>query len=395
MWKVLALLAGPSLAAMYAIVASLFLPSFRECPWSTHLPSTVPRVSLVAAVVAVIVLGDDDLPTMQTIVAIVVLTFLSAYLMVQTRIHVVQGGPHQPLGDMTDKVVVITGANTGIGKETARLLAQQGAIVVMACRSVGKAQHARIEIVQSDDRIDEGKIKVVSLDLSKLDSVRKAAAELRSSFGKIHVLINNAGVMMSQRVTTEDGYEMVMQANHLGHYLLTRLLLDHMADDGRILCLTSSTYSYAEKIDLDDLFCTEGRTFSLFGQYSQSKLANIMFVQELARRTKYFCAAVHPGLVRTDVVRNMPWYLRYPNQLFAAFLAALQKTPTQGAWCSAYLASVDVRRRDDNGETLLLPNGKYWVNQKVQDLWPCAQDLEGATKLWSDSERYVHFQDKK
>jgi hypothetical protein len=107
-----------------------------------------------------------------------------------------------------------------------------------------------------------------------------------------------------------------------------------------------------------------------------------LFAAELARRSKYFVAAVHPGLVRTDVVRNMAWYLRYPNTLFAAFVAALQKTPEQGAWCTVYLASTD---------TADSPNGQYWVSQKVQALWPCAMDLEGAKQLWVDSERYVHL----
>ena len=121
---------------------------------------------------------------------------------------------------------------------------------------------------------------------------------------------------------------------------------------------------------------------------AQSKLANIMFVQELARRyPQYWTAAVHPGLVRTDVVRNMPWYLRYPNQLFAAFVAALQKTPVQGAWCSAYLASTTAL------SSMELPNGQYWVNQKTQALWPCAQDAVAAKQLWQDSERYVGWKD--
>ena len=98
----------------------------------------------------------------------------------------------------------------------------------------------------------------------------------------------------------------------------------------------------------------------------------------------------------------MPWYLRYPNQFFAAAVAALQKTPTQGAWCSAYLASVawpNIQNENGNShgseaQPFVLPTGKYWVNQKIQELWPCAQDAQGAKQLWIDSERYVGWNDK-
>ena len=147
---------------------------------------------------------------------------------------------------------------------------------------IAKAEAAKVDICQDIMANDaKTRVHVVSLDLSSLDSVRAAAKQVKDSFGKIHVLINNAGVMMGQQNMTADGYDMVMQANHLGHYLWTRLLLDRMDKEGRILCLTSSTYSYAERIDLDDLFCTKGRrVYSLFGQYAQSKLANILFVQE-------------------------------------------------------------------------------------------------------------------
>lgn len=433
MWKVACLLAAPLVSFLYAAVAAVFVAAWRENPWGRHLPLVLSRLSLLAVAVAacrcVTVADDDDKDVATTTVfvaTVVVLALSSWYLMVQTRLHVVLGGPRPRLddGDMTDKVVVITGANTGIGKETARLLVRQGATVVLACRRLDKARAAKADIAR-DVAVADDRIHLIELDLSQLASVRRAAAQVRQLLcqlpkknpnknnnnkkqgerqqqqqpRRINVIINNAGVMMNRAVTTQDGYETVMQANHLGHYLWTRLLLEEYGllseEDGRILCLTSSTYTYAARIDLDDLFCTKGRRpFTLFGQYAQSKLANILFAKELARRATtttggvplYFVATIHPGLVRTDVVRNMPWYLRYPNTVLAAVLATLQKTPRQGAWCSAYLASVPRAK-----ETL--PSGEYWVNQKVQALWPCALDGPGARQLWLDSQHYVHWQE--
>jgi len=224
-------------------------------------------------------------------------------------------------------------------------------------------------------------LQLLPLDLGSLTSVQRAAHELIQNYTKIDILINNAGLMMGTPEVTEDGYDLVMQANYLGHYLFTRLLLDAGVLPGRILNITSSTYTLASKMDVNDLNC-ESRQYSLFGQYAQSKLANILFTTELAKRYPTIQShALHPGLVRTDVTRNMPWYLRYPNAMFAMVLSTLQKTPPQGAWNTTYVATCHY----------LTPghNGSYWVNRSIQPKRPCAVDPESAQKLWEKSAELV------
>jgi NAD(P)-dependent dehydrogenase (short-subunit alcohol dehydrogenase family) len=174
--------------------------------------------------------------------------------------------------------------------------------------------------------------------------------------------------MLGNHQTSVDGYELTMASNHLGHFLLTQLLIPFLrrSKDPRIIQVTSSTYVLANKgIDLEDLFCTRGRRkYTLFGQYAQSKLANILFSLEFHRRelqhphTHPHIAIfnVHPGLVRTDVVRNMPWYLKYPNTVFGFVLALLQKTPEAGAYTSTYCAT---------SPGLQEKSGCYFVNSTV------------------------------
>jgi NAD(P)-dependent dehydrogenase (short-subunit alcohol dehydrogenase family) len=154
----------------------------------------------------------------------------------------------------------------------------------------------------------------------------------------------------------------------------------------RIVVLTSSTYALAASqggIDLDDLQCHNKR-YTMFGQYAQSKLANILFVRELARREeerRVRAFAVHPGLVRTDVVRNMPWYLRYPNAVFGFAVAAFQKTPAAGAWTTVYCATSD--------DVLNDPSGSYYANSRRMAVEDFANDGEAALKLWQLSEELV------
>ena len=328
--------------------------------------------------------------------------------------------------------MLVTGANGGIGYETARQLYLDGATVVLGCRSEERARGAMGRILaassdtgdddDNDDNIKKNKgcnserLIYLPLDVSSLESVRRAADLLQTSIlpslplpmpgrrrrrPRLDVLVLNAGVMMSERHESVDGHEMTMAANHLGHFLLANLLLPSMrrgaaGDDGsgdddddehapaRVVVLTSSTYALAASqggIDLDDLHCRR-KTYTMFGQYAQSKLANILFVRELARRDEEVKAfAVHPGLVRTDVVRNMPWYLRHPNAVFGFAVAAFQKTPAAGAWTTVYCATSD--------DVLADPSGSYYANSRRTAVEDFANDGEAALKLWRLSEDLV------
>jgi NAD(P)-dependent dehydrogenase (short-subunit alcohol dehydrogenase family) len=301
----------------------------------------------------------------------------------------VEGGEEPKLKKfcMRGKLVLVTGANTGIGLETVRRLVKEGARVIMACRSEEKAYEAMEAIKEYHFKrrllIDDSQLIFLSLDLADFDSVRKAAKTVLDMNLPLYCLINNAGIMMAEKKLSKDGNELCMQANHLGHYLLTRLLLSNILETpgARILNVTSSTYALANKgMDFDDLMCDKTRHYSLFGQYAQSKLANILFTKELAKRhDKLRCYAIHPGLVRTDVVRNMPPLLYYPNLVFGFILATLQKTPEQGAYTSIWAACTD-------NPPL---NGSYLVNSKVSATNALATDEVQAAKLWDISETLV------
>src|SRR5678816_600820 len=183
--------------------------------------------------------------------------------------------------DLADKTFVITGANTGIGKITARELARRGARIILACRSREKTQPV-IEEIQRETGND--KVELVELDLADLASVRRCAEELLARKLPIHGLINNAG-LAGARGTTKDGFELTFGTNHLGHYLLTRLLLDRIKESGpaRIINVASASHYQAKGIDWTAL---RKKTKSRTGmpEYSVSKLSNVLFTKELARR---------------------------------------------------------------------------------------------------------------
>ncbi len=285
---------------------------------------------------------------------------------------------------LQEKNVLITGANSGIGKETTIQLASMGATVYLLCRSTTRAQEAVDDIMQQHSfKIQPAQLKVVVMDLGDFASIRKAVDNLKGL--KIHILINNAGLMMGTKTITKDGIELMMQANHLGHFLLTRLLLERnqLATKARILNLTSSTYKLAEKgFDFSDMMCETTRKYTLFGQYAQTKLANILFSKELALRyPNHPVFAVHPGLVRTNVTSHMPWILQMLNSMFAWFIASMQKKPEHGAYSSVLCAAGPLDQ--------LPPSGSYIVNCKPQTLTKEADSPHDAKRLWTISDKLV------
>ncbi|MCR6482828.1 SDR family NAD(P)-dependent oxidoreductase [Amycolatopsis sp. OK19-0408] len=206
------------------------------------------------------------------------------------------------------RVAVVTGANTGLGFETARVLAERGASVVLAVRDVEKGKRAAARM--------SGEVTVQALDLASLDSIRAAAAGLRDRFPRIDLLINNAGVMYTPKQTTRDGFELQFGTNHLGHFALTGLLLDLMlpAAGSRVVTVSSVGHRIRAAIHFDDLQWE--RSYSRVGAYGQAKLANLLFTYELQRRLAAHgstaAVAAHPGASDTELARNAPALVRLP-----------------------------------------------------------------------------------
>jgi NAD(P)-dependent dehydrogenase (short-subunit alcohol dehydrogenase family) len=205
------------------------------------------------------------------------------------------------------RLAVVTGANTGLGFETAQALAARGASVVLAVRNVEKGK-------QAADRIAAGApgatVTVQELDLSSLDSVRAAAAELRAGHPRIDLLICNAGVMYPPKQTTKDGFELQFGTNHLGHFALTGLLLEQLlpVPGSRVVTVSSVGHRMQARINFDDLQWE--RSYSRVRAYGQSKLANLMFTYELQRRLSgagtTIAVAAHPGFAATELMRHTP-----------------------------------------------------------------------------------------
>lgn len=209
--------------------------------------------------------------------------------------------------DQSGRIAVITGANTGLGYETAAALAAKGAHVVLAVRNIDKGREAARRIEQS---APGARVDVQELDLTSLRSIRAAAEQLKECHDSIDLLINNAGVMFTPKSTTEDGFELQFGTNHLGHFALTGLLLDRVlaAPGSRVVTVSSTGHRFARNgIQFDDLQSERG--YGRVGAYGPAKLANLMFTYELQRRlqgTDTIAVAAHPGGSRSELGRNSP-----------------------------------------------------------------------------------------
>ena len=231
--------------------------------------------------------------------------------------------------DQTGRVAVITGANTGLGYETALALAEHGAHVVLAVRNVDKGKDAAARITAASPRAD---VALQELDLTSLDSVRAAAEQLRADHDRIDLLINNAGVMYTPKSHTKDGFELQFGTNHLGHFALTGLLLDRLLPiaGSRIVTVSSVGHRILADIHFDDLQWERG--YNRVAAYGQAKLANLLFTYDLQRRLASngttIAVAAHPGMSDTELMRNMPAPL---ISAFEGFAPLVAQDPAMGA----------------------------------------------------------------
>lgn len=213
--------------------------------------------------------------------------------------------------NQSGRLAIVTGSNTGLGYDTARVLAQHGAQVVMAVRDTAKGDAAADRIRSLHPGAD---VTVQKLDLGSLASVKEAAAAMSAAYPRIDLLINNAGVMYPPKSSTTDGFELQFGTNHLGHFALTGLLLPNLlpVDGSRVVVVASIAHNIRAKIDFDDLQW-ERRKYDRVASYGQSKLANLMFAYDLQRRlaaanAKTISVAAHPGVAATELSRHIPGY---------------------------------------------------------------------------------------
>ena len=569
------------LSVIYSLAVHMFLSSFHERPIFRYKHwSPVGFRALAALIITLeIYLQDFVLPEDNHVMIgmgilfNIMTTFGSMILIYQTRCQEIDG-PIPTAVSLEGKVVFITGGNSGIGLETARQLYQRGATVLLGCRSEARAMEAihSIDPSYAEENIERRRLHYINIDLTSMASIHQAVQAFDKKNMPLHTLILNAGVMRNKREETMDGLEMTMAANHLGHFLLTNLLLPKLRataqkerSPSRVITVSSSLYHNARRtleditgpgINLSDLQC-QRKEYSLFDQYAQSKLANILFALELGRRERKreeyqpvatnansnsqdkespvlkrrkkirpkltpstaeeqeydeddelgfsdvvstpikkkkvkkklvpistseekkdddtttvpsttttkkkklrpkltpispvevhneddsdgddllgfgeymptppsrstkkvissassektalqtlpypqdstinaqgtnqgtkFCLVksicLHPGLVRTNVVRDMPWYLYYPNKVFSLFMMMLQKSPQSGAYTSVYCALMDKE----------VPDECYYVNSEPQQLAKHALDEEDAKQLWDLSSELVLLEEK-
>ncbi len=274
--------------------------------------------------------------------------------------------------DLKGKTILITGCNSGLGRETARVLALRGARIVGTSRSVEKAEGALIDFGSNH--------LGYACELSDPKSVRACVAALKKEGLKFDAVICNAGIMALPKLEQAHGYELQFFTNHIGHFILVTGLLAQLTAEGRVVMLSSSAHNMAPKegIQFDNL--SGAKEYKPWKAYGQSKLANMLFAKELARRfvgSKKTANAVHPGVIRTNLGRHMP---AIANVVFAAVGPIFLKSIPQGAATQCYVAV--------HANTAAI-NGEYFADVNIAKPRSDANDAAMAKRLWDVSEEIV------
>jgi NAD(P)-dependent dehydrogenase (short-subunit alcohol dehydrogenase family) len=289
--------------------------------------------------------------------------------------------------DQTGRVAIVTGANSGLGFDTAAVLADKGAHVVLAVRNLDKGKEAASRITSKSLNAI---VSLQELDLTSLDSVRKAADQLRADYPRIDLLINNAGVMyVPTRETTKDGFEMQFGTNHLGHFALTGQLLDNLlpVEGSRVVTVSSVGHRIMARIHFDDLQLE--RKYNRVEAYGQSKLSNLLFTYELQRRlsakgTPTIAAAAHPGFADTELMRHLPDFI--PAFLWRPFaqpadmgaLPTLRTATDPGVQGGQYYGPDGLGGAQ--GHPKLVESSAQSHNEDLQRrLWAVSEELTGVT----------------
>ncbi len=276
---------------------------------------------------------------------------------------------------MKGKICMITGANSGIGKATAKGLAKMNAKIVMICRNKERGELAQKEIIEETGN---NNIDLLLYDLSSQEEIRKMVSEFTNKYQNLHVLINNAGVMLKKRTISVDGFEMNFAVHVLAPFLLTNLLLDVLKKSApsRIINVTSAAHKRA-KMDFDDLQ-SENKKYRLFTVYGTSKLGEMLFTYELSRNiegTGVTVNAVHPGIVNTNLGRDQSKFSQW-------FARKFFKSPEEGAQTSIYLASSP----EVEGIT-----GNYFANKQPKESSEESYNKDYAKKLWQVAEKMTRL----
>ncbi|CAN5741314.1 SDR family oxidoreductase [soil metagenome] len=281
--------------------------------------------------------------------------------------------------DLTGRTVVITGGNSGIGRETGVALAGMGAHVVLTARDQRKGEAAAVEARR---RSGNDRVETAELDLASFASIRRFAGDLLDRHDRLDVLVNNAGLVLDRRTRTEDGFETTFGVNHLGPFLLTALVRDRLeaSQPARIVNVSSTAHTLARNgLDFDDL--QSERRYSGSKAYGRSKLANVLFTRELARRlvgTGVTANALHPGIIRSGFAVDGD--VRGVRAVVVRLVRPFLSSAEHGARTSVYVASSP----ELDGVT-----GLYFDRQRVAPISAAAADDAAALRLWEVSEELV------
>jgi NAD(P)-dependent dehydrogenase (short-subunit alcohol dehydrogenase family) len=284
--------------------------------------------------------------------------------------------------DLTGKLIIVTGANSGIGFEATKEFARKGAETILACRNMDKTKKASDRIKK---KIPDAKTVIMQLDLSSLKSIKDFAGEFKKNYFSLDVLLNNAGIMFVPYRTTSEGFESQVGVNHLGHFALTGLLFDLLANTpgARVVNVSSNGHRMG-KMDVDNYIYKDGKGYSRLGAYGRSKLSNLLFTYELDRRFKTanidaIAVGAHPGISNTNLIRQ--WYFKVLKPI--VFLT------TQSAYMGALPSMRAATDPDVKGSDYYGPGGRgeqRGYPTKVESNG-ASHNKEDAIRLWNLSEK--------